>query len=282
MKQIYKFFSFFATLMLITPSVFAVDLTSISNSDWAVSEMSRARLLSVTTGTGGQKEVVLGVHIQLDRGWKTYWRSPGDTGIAPTFGWSGSENIANTEILWPAPESFESAGYLSWGFETEVLFPVKVTLKDADKDLRAKLVLTYGVCKEVCVPIQQEFSLHLPNAAAEQSAEKNLFQQYTALVPAPLGLSALAQRIEIRHLTKNFLEVTVDTNNSFENPELILEGEDGDFFAVEKTVIDRNGNKVSFSIAADFVNDPKRILGRKLRATLIDNSQGAEASVEIK
>ncbi|MCB1435055.1 MAG: hypothetical protein KDK75_21725, partial [Alphaproteobacteria bacterium] len=31
-----------------------------------------------------------GVQIELDDGWKTYWRMPGDAGIPPQFTWTAS------------------------------------------------------------------------------------------------------------------------------------------------------------------------------------------------
>src|SRR3984893_14986966 len=47
-----------------------------------------------------------GVEIRLDAGWKTYWRDPGDSGVPPTFDFSGSENVKSVTVEWPAPERF--------------------------------------------------------------------------------------------------------------------------------------------------------------------------------
>ena len=43
--------------------------------------------------------------IQLQPGWKTYWRAPGDGGIPPQFDWSGSKNIKGVQFHWPRPKS---------------------------------------------------------------------------------------------------------------------------------------------------------------------------------
>ena len=37
-------------------------------------------------------KIYAGVHIKLDSGWKTYWRQPGDSGVPPSFDWTGSVN----------------------------------------------------------------------------------------------------------------------------------------------------------------------------------------------
>ncbi|HCX68676.1 MAG TPA: hypothetical protein DHK64_14410, partial [Rhodobiaceae bacterium] len=56
-----------------------------------------------------------GLHLELSKGWKTYWRSPGEVGIPPSIDWAGSENIENVEFLWPAPERFTAFGIENFG-----------------------------------------------------------------------------------------------------------------------------------------------------------------------
>ncbi|MEG4641374.1 protein-disulfide reductase DsbD domain-containing protein, partial [Paracoccus sp. APAP_BH8] len=34
------------------------------------------------------------LHLRLEPGWKTYWRSPGDAGVPPRFDWAASRNLA--------------------------------------------------------------------------------------------------------------------------------------------------------------------------------------------
>ena len=60
-------------------------------SDWSVTNGAAIRLLPGDAKPGG--DGLAGLEIRLDEGWKTYWRSPGDAGIPPTFDWSKSEKI---------------------------------------------------------------------------------------------------------------------------------------------------------------------------------------------
>ena len=62
-------------------------------SPWVKENYSRVRLVSGTVSNAGNNEVVAGVQIRLDPGWKTYWRSPGDSGVPPSFDWSGWKNL---------------------------------------------------------------------------------------------------------------------------------------------------------------------------------------------
>ncbi|MBL4908197.1 MAG: hypothetical protein JKX94_12150, partial [Sneathiella sp.] len=116
---------------------------------WISTDMSRSRLISATTGTGQSSEVLIGLQIELDKGWKTYWRNPGDAGLPPQFNWAGSSNLKSVEILWPQPSLFQTYGFLTWGYQTEIVFPIKVTLIDPQKGLDVNLQTFYGICAEV-------------------------------------------------------------------------------------------------------------------------------------
>ncbi|WP_431298546.1 protein-disulfide reductase DsbD domain-containing protein [Tabrizicola sp. BL-A-41-H6] len=93
-----------------------------------------------------------GVQLTLAPGWKTYWRSPGDAGIPPTFDWSGSENVRAVRIHWPAPSVFQTNGMQSIGYHDEVTLPVEVTAIDPSLPMRLSATVDLGVCDEICLP----------------------------------------------------------------------------------------------------------------------------------
>lgn len=107
-----------------------------------------ARLLP---GRGGQGVQVVGLDIALAPGWKTYWRSPGEAGIPPSFDWSGSENLGLAEVLWPAPHAFDSFGIRTIGYKGRVILPVRITPLDPALPVRLRLAMTFGVCETICV-----------------------------------------------------------------------------------------------------------------------------------
>ena len=73
-------------------------------SPWSATHGAAIRLLPGAQGEGGAWRA--GIEIRLDPGWKTYWRTPGDSGLPPVFDWSRSANVADVVVLWPAPERF--------------------------------------------------------------------------------------------------------------------------------------------------------------------------------
>ena len=75
-------------------------------SPWSSVDGAAIRLLPGKAPAAGPA----GIEIKLAEGWKTYWRSPGDAGIPPTFDWSKSQNLGSIAVLWPAPSRFDDEG----------------------------------------------------------------------------------------------------------------------------------------------------------------------------
>ena len=84
---------------------------------------SEVRLLQGDLADG---EWSAGVQIDLAEGWKTYWRMPGEAGIAPEFDWSGSRNVADVEVRWPAPRRYHDASGETVGYARRVVFTLAV------------------------------------------------------------------------------------------------------------------------------------------------------------
>jgi DsbC/DsbD-like thiol-disulfide interchange protein len=98
---------------IILASAFAIDARAQDASPWQRDGHSAVRLLA-----GSRSGAVLlgGIAFQLQPGWKTYWRSPGDSGVPPRFDFTKSDNIEAVTVLWPAPMRFDDgAGGVSLG-----------------------------------------------------------------------------------------------------------------------------------------------------------------------
>jgi DsbC/DsbD-like thiol-disulfide interchange protein len=92
------------------------------------------------------------VNLELAPGWKTYWRSPGDAGIPPTFDWSGSQNVASVRIHWPAPSVFHTNGMQTIGYHDRLILPVEVQPLDPSRPVVLSLKMDLGVCDRICLP----------------------------------------------------------------------------------------------------------------------------------
>ena len=131
-----------------------------------------------------------GLTIRLAPGWKTYWRNPGDAGIPPRFDWSGSENVADIQIVWPRPHAFDSFGLRTLGYKDAVTLPLRVTPTDPSAPIRLALTLDYGICSDICVPERAELSMRVgPGDAPSAAAPIRAAWDMRILPAAEAGLS---------------------------------------------------------------------------------------------
>jgi DsbC/DsbD-like thiol-disulfide interchange protein len=125
-----------------------------------------------------------GIEIDLDSGFKTYWRNPGDSGLPPRFDWAGSKNVAAVEIRWPAPSRHEDAAGIAHTYGRKVVLPVLVREAEAGKPVELALSIDYGICKDICIPAHAELSLSLPGRSHDRAA----IEEALARVPRPQAL----------------------------------------------------------------------------------------------
>ena len=112
-------------------TLFAASLAVVAKAEdaspWQRDAHSAVRLLAGSRSGG----VLLGgIAIQLQDGWKTYWRTPGDSGVPPRFDFSKSDNVEAVTVLWPAPMKFDDgAGGISLGYKQQVVLPLRIVAK---------------------------------------------------------------------------------------------------------------------------------------------------------
>ena len=165
-----------------------------------------------------------GLVLDLAPEWKTYWRSPGATGVPPAFDWSASGNLAEAEVLWPRPHFFESFGLETLGYADRVVFPVRLVPSDPSRPIAVKLDLTVGVCRDLCVLEETTVSADVDPGAPEEGAA--LIAEAEAAVPRPaaeLGLTAAQCRMSGTGAQRR-LEATLVFDRPVADPAVVLEG----------------------------------------------------------
>lgn len=96
---------------------------------------------------------IAALRIEMAEGWHTYWRIPGEAGIAPRFDWGQSQNVAAITPLWPRPEVFRQNGLTSFGYENELILPLEITPTRPGRAMALMGEITVGVCRDACVPV---------------------------------------------------------------------------------------------------------------------------------
>lgn len=140
-------------------------------SAWDQQAHGAARLIAgALAQTAAPAYVRAGVEIRLDPGWKTYWRDPGDSGVPPTFDFTGSTNVKSVAVQWPAPEPFsDDAGGHSIGYKDHVIIPLRVFPETAAAESSLQLKLGFAICGNLCVPAEVKLRLRLSGKGAEET-----------------------------------------------------------------------------------------------------------------
>jgi DsbC/DsbD-like thiol-disulfide interchange protein len=118
----------------------------------------------------GSPHLRAGVEIRLARGWHTYWRYPGDSGVPPQFTFAGSSNVKQVDVLFPAPTRIADSGGTTIGYSSGVIFPLRVVPQEAGKPVTLRLRLQYAICEKLCVPAEARGELTLPSRASQDAA----------------------------------------------------------------------------------------------------------------
>lgn len=142
---------------------------SALESDWGRADHIEARLLSAQSAAGQSTDLQAALHVRLDQGWHTYWRTPGDSGLPPEINWEGSENLKSVEISWPFPKRFDEQGFQTFGYQGEVLFPLRVEPENAGESITLALNYSALVCNDICIPQNLQTALTIPAGEAEET-----------------------------------------------------------------------------------------------------------------
>src|SRR6201985_1201212 len=137
-------------------------------SPWQKDSHSQLRLLA---GSRSGNVLLGGIAFQLQQGWHTYWRNPGDSGVPPRFDFSKSENVEAVTVLWPAPQKFDDgAGGVSLGYHDQVVLPLRVFTKTDEKPITLRAAIDYAVCEKICIPVQANAELTFNSVASTEDS----------------------------------------------------------------------------------------------------------------
>ena len=132
------------------------------------------------------RPLLVGLRLQMEPGWHTYWRNPGDSGLPTKVKWELPEGFSAGSIQWPRPIRFNTGPLVSYGYEHEVLLPVELQVPARLSSPEARLVarVSWLECQDVCLPGKAELTLSLPvRANATPGPAAPLFEEARRQLP---------------------------------------------------------------------------------------------------
>lgn len=141
---------------------------------------------------------IAALRLTLTPGWHTYWRIPGEAGIAPRFDWDASQNLAGVQPIWPRPQVFDQNGYRSYGYADELLLPIELTPQNPAHPVALSGALSIGICHDICVPVEVPVNGVLRGAGAADPGIRAALDS-AAGPGAQAGLGRVTCRLEPAH-----------------------------------------------------------------------------------
>ncbi|MBL8670114.1 MAG: redoxin family protein [Alphaproteobacteria bacterium] len=256
-------------------------------SDWVEHEHSAVRLIAGAAAPAADGGLDLGLHFRLPEGWHVYFRMPGDAGMPPRLAWTGSANIADASLLFPAPKRLVVSGISNIVYEGEVVYPIRARAADPRAETRIALRVDYLVCADICVPGEADLALALDGAGGPAAtAHAPLLQRFRALVPGDGTAHGLAiERIAFAEAptpdAAAVLIVGLRAQAPLQAPDVFVEAPDGLSFAPPEVTFSPDRRTALLRSAASSATGGTNELLRKaaLRLTLVDGSRSLETQV---
>ena len=169
------------------------------------------------------------LEIKLADDWKTYWRAPGEGGIAPSIDWQASTNVQQVTWSWPVPERFSTLGLETLGYQEAVTFPLHIQLNQLDAATQLRGKFTLSSCTTVCV--LTDYLLQLDFNASQLSIDNQamfLFNKAMAQVPRTDNPAAQLSQLTWQQNTQQ-LSFIVD-GVSWSQPNVYIIGDADTYF----------------------------------------------------
>ncbi len=195
----------------------------------------KAELISRTQEAIPGSVIEVGVLLNHEPKWHTFWKSTGDTGLPTKIKWELPGNWTAGEILWPTPKVFRLGPLVNYGYDGQVLLPVHISVPDTAKigeEVTIKAEVRWLMCSDQCIPGGADLSLNLLVGNNLLPTEKvSLFEKAEANCPKEVKVSG-AKIDPNSHL----IELSIEDLSPLENSYVFVEGKESIVYGAEQSV----------------------------------------------
>lgn len=269
-----------ARLFLLVSAALAPSPAALAETgDWGEGSKAEVRLIAGGFAPDGTLDAA--IEIIMPDGWHTYWRTPGDAGIAPTFNFSGSENVGNVTVSFPVPERYDDGVSVSNVYVNSVVLPLTVPVSDATRPVSLSVAVDLGVCADVCVPDAASASLVVQPGETDPSAAAVIAAARERLPGAPVpGVLAVESVTRDGGTDKRPIFRVTAATPSPHDAQIFVEGpEDWSPYQPELAAVD--AGKGVWTSKFSRLGSKTPIAGAQIRVTIVDGDRAIEQTVPL-
>jgi thiol:disulfide interchange protein DsbD len=212
--------------------------------------------------------------------WHTYWKNPGDSGLAPVLTWELPAGFQAGEIQWLAPQRIAFPPLMNYGYEGESALLVEIRppadLKVVSAPILIKLRAQWLVCADICVPGTGTFELKVPVKAESPRrvpALTKFFSEMRARRPEPMPTGVTFQQNE------QGLKLRIPTTLSRPTTAYFYP-EDGELIAHEKPQVLSAATDGSYLLSIPAATNAKKVT--EVRGVLAWGTQNWEVAATLE
>ena len=228
-------------------------------------ETGHARASLITNLQDSQQEsFYVGVRLEMQEGWHTYWENPGDSGSPFDAQWNVDQGIIVENVEWPTPVTIPYPPLMTFGYEGDVVFPFKV-FRAIDSNLsKINLEFDFLICADICIPEKASLSLDLSTALPDSLVDE-------AVKSLPTDFIQTQSIVEGDHLTIKF-KSSQPVSNAYLFPR------EDNLFAYTPTQKWNRLSEDTYEIAVPILNDEVGSFSGILRI----NDEGFQVKEELE
>ncbi|MBS0879402.1 thioredoxin family protein [Pantoea sp. JGM49] len=229
---------------------------------------SHAEVRLRNANNGADAQILL--DIRLEKGWKTYWRSPGEGGVAPEIRWQTPD--VNATWYWPAPARFDVSGLTTQGYKDDITLPITLA-KVSDKHLAG--TLTLSTCSDVCILTDFPFTLDL-----DQQADPDFARDYARAMGQIPAESGLTDQLDVSNVNSE-LQIRAQRQGGWTKPELFFDYPQGSMLAAPQITVKGDILTARVAVTDEWGEAAPDLRGKTLSLVVVDAGIAQQSSVVI-
>jgi thiol:disulfide interchange protein DsbD len=129
-------------------------------------------LVKYSSNNSQANELFIGIKMDMQKNWHTYWKNPGDSGGPIKVSWSLPDGITVSDIYWPTPKLIPYPPLMTYGYKDFVIFPFKVTYENFNELKNINANIDFLICDDICVPEKAQIDTSFEKIPFSQELKK--------------------------------------------------------------------------------------------------------------
>ena len=175
-------------------------------------------------------EMIVGIKMDMQKHWHTYWKNPGDSGGPVKVDWQLPEGVTVSDVNWPAPELIPYPPLMTYGYEDFVIFPFKLTIPKGLDQFDIVADVDFLICDDICVPEKATLKNSLNSLDIDSRLTDWVLKVPSVMLPV------------ISEINNNYLELRFSNNDQIKSINFFVEDENIVSYSGKQILIKEENN----------------------------------------